>query len=517
MSHRSGETEDVHDRRPRGRDQLRSDQDGRTGTQRSRCEVQPAAAHRGAARRVRRVSAAARALAPHVALAQRGPPSRCLSRPLTLSSAVGTARHLRFRERRAPNHLHSASTRCHPSSRCDREPDSSRFADFTRADRQGQATRRRRGKRWCLALVALVIAAALVACLVRAAGQELAATADDLARKHAASSPCSTSANAQLAAEVSRLQTPDGIKEAAREEVGYVGVGEIRISILRHPRRAAHAAERVGRTTRSARSSQCGPRPAACDAATSACRYRRSTSCGPEFGRLVSAVDVLRHPGGQRVAGSILGNRVLRKEDPKFLTTGGMYVDDLLDEPLLAGAAHVTYVRSTVAHGRHPRHRHVRSAWRCRACSASTPRPISGSRQNRAAFNPTVTRGLLAIDKVRFVGEPVAVVVTEDRQAGRGRSRAGGRRVRGARGAASTSKRRMTSHHPDLRGRRQQRRVRHDRARHARHHRRRVLRRLRGGRHGPLRQPARRAVPARGARLGRRVGARDGSPGCTSG
>ena len=42
------------------------------------------------------------------------------------------------------------------------------------------------------------------------------------------------------------------------------------------------------------------------------------------------------------MAGSILGNRVLRKEDPKFLTTGGKYVDDLLDEPLLAGAAHVT-------------------------------------------------------------------------------------------------------------------------------------------------------------------------------
>src|SRR5205814_563548 len=45
---------------------------------------------------------------------------------------------------------------------------------------------------------------------------------------------------------------------------------------------------------------------------------------------------------------SILGNRVLRKEDPKFLTSGGTYVDDLA----LPGAAYVTYVRSTVAHGR---------------------------------------------------------------------------------------------------------------------------------------------------------------------
>ena len=31
------------------------------------------------------------------------------------------------------------------------------------------------------------------------------------------------------------------------------------------------------------------------------------------------------------MGGSILGNRVIRKEDPKFLTTGGEYVDDLLD------------------------------------------------------------------------------------------------------------------------------------------------------------------------------------------
>ena len=46
------------------------------------------------------------------------------------------------------------------------------------------------------------------------------------------------------------------------------------------------------------------------------------------------------------MAGSILGNRVLRKEDPKFLTVGGEYVDDMKNEPLLANAAHVVYVRS---------------------------------------------------------------------------------------------------------------------------------------------------------------------------
>jgi len=45
---------------------------------------------------------------------------------------------------------------------------------------------------------------------------------------------------------------------------------------------------------------------------------------------------------------SILGNRVLRREDPTFLTVGGTYVDDVA----LDGAAHVVYVRSTVAHAR---------------------------------------------------------------------------------------------------------------------------------------------------------------------
>ena len=50
------------------------------------------------------------------------------------------------------------------------------------------------------------------------------------------------------------------------------------------------------------------------------------------------------------MAGSVLGNRVIRKEDPKFLTTGGVYVDDLTGEPTLTDAAQVTYVRSSVAH-----------------------------------------------------------------------------------------------------------------------------------------------------------------------
>ena len=45
---------------------------------------------------------------------------------------------------------------------------------------------------------------------------------------------------------------------------------------------------------------------------------------------------------------SILGTRVPRVEDPLFLTRGAVYTDDLVDERL-AGALHVTLVRSPMA------------------------------------------------------------------------------------------------------------------------------------------------------------------------
>jgi len=45
---------------------------------------------------------------------------------------------------------------------------------------------------------------------------------------------------------------------------------------------------------------------------------------------------------------SILGNRVVRREDPALLTVGGTYVEDVVRE----GTAHVAFVRSTMAHAR---------------------------------------------------------------------------------------------------------------------------------------------------------------------
>jgi carbon-monoxide dehydrogenase large subunit len=111
---------------------------------------------------------------------------------------------------------------------------------------------------------------------------------------------------------------------------------------------------------------------------------------------------------------SILGTRVLRTEDPRFLTTGGVYTEDVVDERL-AGACHVFFARSPVAHAR------------IEAIDVSAAREAPGviavftgadlaelpEIKPGALFNQQMTRRILATDKVRFVGEPVAVVVTE--------------------------------------------------------------------------------------------------------
>jgi carbon-monoxide dehydrogenase large subunit len=112
--------------------------------------------------------------------------------------------------------------------------------------------------------------------------------------------------------------------------------------------------------------------------------------------------------------GSILGNRVLRKEDPKFLTVGGTYVDDM-NEPMLAGAAHVVYVRSTVAHGR-INSIDISDAESMPGVLGVYTAASLGLQPVPATFNPMVARTLLASDKVRYVGEPIAAVVAETRE-----------------------------------------------------------------------------------------------------
>ena len=113
---------------------------------------------------------------------------------------------------------------------------------------------------------------------------------------------------------------------------------------------------------------------------------------------------------------SILGNRVLRKEDPKFLTSGATYVADLLDARL-ANAAYVTYVRSTVAHAT------------VSGIDVSAARSMPGVLGVFTAADvtelapltamvplfppPMMTRPWLSNETVRFVGEPMVAIVTE--------------------------------------------------------------------------------------------------------
>src|SRR3954454_24805962 len=112
-------------------------------------------------------------------------------------------------------------------------------------------------------------------------------------------------------------------------------------------------------------------------------------------------------------AGSILGNPVHGLEDPALLTGSGKYVDDLAT----VNAAHVMFVRSTVAYGT------VQSVDVTEA--ESMPGVIAVYHAgNSLGFTPfqsfpmvaeTFNRPVFAGDTVRFVGDIVAAVVAETR------------------------------------------------------------------------------------------------------
>ena len=107
---------------------------------------------------------------------------------------------------------------------------------------------------------------------------------------------------------------------------------------------------------------------------------------------------------------SIVGAKVIRKEDPNLLTGRGQFVDDIQ----LTGTTHMAFVRSTEAHAL-IKDIDVSAALECEgvigawtAADLELP-PLPGV--------PGLERPALAIDKVRFVGEAVAVVVAENKYA----------------------------------------------------------------------------------------------------
>src|ERR1022692_2131997 len=124
---------------------------------------------------------------------------------------------------------------------------------------------------------------------------------------------------------------------------------------------------------------------------------------------------------------SILGTRVLRTEDPRLLTSGGTYVDDLR-VPELTGAARVTFVRAPLAHAlitgidaSAAREARGVIAVLTAADLTDLPPPPPDDGGNEAAPLPLGgpwAEPLLAVDRVRYVGESVAIVITDDRYQG---------------------------------------------------------------------------------------------------
>jgi aerobic carbon-monoxide dehydrogenase large subunit len=109
----------------------------------------------------------------------------------------------------------------------------------------------------------------------------------------------------------------------------------------------------------------------------------------------------------------MIGQRVRRREDPRFITGQGRYVDDLE----LPGAVHVAFVRSDLAHAR------------IVEIDATEAAALPGVRVLTAAdielgvlgapfpgIPEAMFRPFVAADKVRFVGEIVAVVLADTRE-----------------------------------------------------------------------------------------------------
>ena len=111
-----------------------------------------------------------------------------------------------------------------------------------------------------------------------------------------------------------------------------------------------------------------------------------------------------------------MGQRILRREDSRFLLGNGLYVENM-DLP---GALHATFVRSPYAHAR------IVDIDATAALELPGTQVFTASEVGLGSFQPPPFPGLdqgmgrpfLATDVVRFVGDIVAVVVTDGRAGG---------------------------------------------------------------------------------------------------
>ena len=111
------------------------------------------------------------------------------------------------------------------------------------------------------------------------------------------------------------------------------------------------------------------------------------------------------------MAGSILGHPVKRIEDPRFLSGEARYLEDLISD----GALNAVFVRSIIGHAR------IEGIARDEARALPGVEGVFDSADlglpdMRAQNAPALfSRPVLARDKVRFVGEPIVVVVADTR------------------------------------------------------------------------------------------------------
>ena len=113
----------------------------------------------------------------------------------------------------------------------------------------------------------------------------------------------------------------------------------------------------------------------------------------------------------------LVGQRVKRREDPRLIQGRGTYVDDVK----IAGMQHLAFKRSDIAHGR------IRSIDTSAAEAMEGVEAVFTGAQIAAFLAPmpigtpfpSPDHRAVAVDTVRFVGDPVAVVVACDRYAAR--------------------------------------------------------------------------------------------------
>jgi len=113
----------------------------------------------------------------------------------------------------------------------------------------------------------------------------------------------------------------------------------------------------------------------------------------------------------------LVGQRIKRREDPRLIQGRGTYVDDIA----LVGMQHIAFKRSDVAHGR------IRSIDTSAAEKLDGVEAVFTGKQIAEMLGPmpigtpfpSPDHRAVAVDTVRYGGEPVAVVVAKDRYVAR--------------------------------------------------------------------------------------------------